>query len=259
MTLLRIHVYHLTQDVTSSFPYSITVLSYPYLTPHTALQCQVLDLLTQLVQLRVNYCLLDSDQIFINFVLKQFEFVQEGQIPTIDLSDASSSSSSSSSSPSSSSSTNLVPHIFQFLVLLSYEKYHSKSIITMARIIQLCDELMASGQDPSTHAIPALQPIVNDLFVVRRAAKEEETRELDTQREYVVSMLFRILVHPEVLEMLASVVRQARNESEERWRRVSRQMIDHVLPRVRDLLVDKRETLDVLHALFDSLHTSVFR
>ena len=61
----------------------------------------------------------------------------------------------------------------QFLVLLSYEKYHSKSIITMARIIQLCDELMASGQDPSTHAIPALQPIVNDLFVVRRPAKEE--------------------------------------------------------------------------------------
>ena len=91
-----------------------------------ALQCQVLDLLTQLVQLRVNYCLLDSDQIFINFVLKQFEFVQEGQIPTLDLSDP------------ALSSTNLVPHIFQFLVLLSYEKYHSKSIITMARIIQLC-------------------------------------------------------------------------------------------------------------------------
>ena len=58
-------------------------------------------------------------------------------------------------------------------MLLSYEKYHSKSIITMARIIQLCDELMASGQNPKTHAIPALQPIVNDLFIVRRATKEE--------------------------------------------------------------------------------------
>ena len=72
-------------------------------------------------------------------------------------------------------------------------------------------------------------------------------------------MLFRILVHPEVLEMLATVVRQARAESEERWRRVSRQMMDHVLPRVRELLIESRETLDVLHALFDSLHTSVFR
>jgi huntingtin len=41
---------------------------------------------------------------------------------------------------------------------------------------------MASGQNPSTHAIPALQPIVNDLFIVRKASKDEETRELDTQR-----------------------------------------------------------------------------
>ena len=72
-------------------------------------------------------------------------------------------------------------------------------------------------------------------------------------------MLFRIIVHPEVLEMLATVVRQAKAESEERWRRVSRQMIDHVLPKVGDLLIGSRETLDVLHSLFDSLHTSVFR
>lgn len=75
-----------------------------------ALQRQVLDLLAQLVQLRVNYCLLDSDQVketkrtrralswchlqrvvsslrkifsmfqvFIGFVLKQFEFIEVGQ------------------------------------------------------------------------------------------------------------------------------------------------------------------------------------
>jgi hypothetical protein len=35
------------------------------------------------VQLRVNYCLLDSDQIFIGFVLKQFEFIEGGQIPYV--------------------------------------------------------------------------------------------------------------------------------------------------------------------------------
>lgn len=43
-------------------------------------QRQVLALLAQLIQLRVNYCLLDSDQIFIGFVIKQFEFIEEGQI-----------------------------------------------------------------------------------------------------------------------------------------------------------------------------------
>ncbi len=45
----------------------------------------------------------------------------------------------------------MIPHIFNFLVLLSYERYHSKSIISMPKIIQLCDGIMASGQHPTTH------------------------------------------------------------------------------------------------------------
>ena len=48
-------------------------------------------------------------------------------------------------------SRSLVPHIFFFLVLLSYEKYQSKDIITMSQIIQLCDGLMASGQGTVSH------------------------------------------------------------------------------------------------------------
>lgn len=45
----------------------------------------------------------------------------------------------------------LVPHVFQFLVMLSYEKYHSKPIIDMPRIIHRCDGIMASGMQPDTH------------------------------------------------------------------------------------------------------------
>ena len=45
----------------------------------------------------------------------------------------------------------LVPHIFQFLVMLSYEKYHSKPIIDMPTIIHRCDGIMASGMQPDTH------------------------------------------------------------------------------------------------------------
>jgi huntingtin len=43
-------------------------------------QSQVLELLIQLVQLRVNYCLLDSDQVFIGYVIKQIEFVENGEV-----------------------------------------------------------------------------------------------------------------------------------------------------------------------------------
>lgn len=49
-------------------------------TSDVSLQVKVLNLLTQLVQLRVNYCLLDSEMVFIGFVQKQFEFIEEGQI-----------------------------------------------------------------------------------------------------------------------------------------------------------------------------------
>jgi len=45
----------------------------------------------------------------------------------------------------------LIPNIFNFLILLSYERYHTKTIIQMPKVIQLCDGIMASGQDPTTH------------------------------------------------------------------------------------------------------------
>ena len=48
-------------------------------------------------------------------------------------------------------SENLIPNIFSFLVLLSYEKTHSKSIIGMPKIIQLCDGIMAGGLQPESH------------------------------------------------------------------------------------------------------------
>jgi hypothetical protein len=53
--------------------------------------------------------LLDCIQIFTGFVLKQLEAIEEGQI---------------------NNAEELIPHIFQFLVLLSYENYHSKVFIS---------------------------------------------------------------------------------------------------------------------------------
>lgn len=124
-------------------PMVIKSLKQYTVTSSVLLQCQVLMLLTQLVQLRVNYCLLDSDKIFIDFVIKQFEFIEAGQIQQAE---------------------NLLPKIFNFLVHLSYEKYHTKIIIGVPKIIQLCDGLMASGQLPLTHCIPALAPVVEIFF-----------------------------------------------------------------------------------------------
>ncbi|KAM9314624.1 huntingtin isoform 2-T2 [Pholidichthys leucotaenia] len=205
-----------------------------------ALQRQVLDLLAQLVQLRVNYCLLDSDQVFIGFVLKQFEFIEVGQFRD---------------------SEAIIPNIFFFLVLLSYERYHSKQIISIPKIIQLCDGIMASGRKAVTHAIPALQPIVHDLFVLRGSNKADAGKELDTQKEVVVSMLLRLVQYHQVLEMFILVLQQCHKENEDKWKRLSRQIADVILPMIgkQQMHLHSPEALGVLNTLFETVAPSSLR
>ncbi|XP_029308896.1 huntingtin isoform X7 [Cottoperca gobio] len=205
-----------------------------------ALQRQVLDLLAQLVQLRVNYCLLDSDQVFIGFVLKQFEYIEVGQFRD---------------------SEAIIPNIFFFLVLLSYERYHSKQIISIPKIIQLCDGIMASGRKAVTHAIPALQPIVHDLFVLRGSNKADAGKELETQKEVVVSMLLRLVQHHQVLEMFILVLQQCHKENEDKWKRLSRQISDVILPMIakQQMHLDSPEALGVLNTLFETVAPSSLR
>lgn len=50
----------------------------------------------------------------------------------------------------------------------------------------------------SSTAIPALQPIVHDLFVLRGSNKADAGKELDTQKEVVVSMLLRLVQYHQV-------------------------------------------------------------
>ena len=47
-------------------------------------------------------------------------------------------------------------------------------------------------------AIPALQPVVHDLFVLRGTNKADAGKELETQKEVVVSMLLRLIQYHQV-------------------------------------------------------------
>ncbi|XP_040191278.1 huntingtin isoform X2 [Rana temporaria] len=221
-------------------PLVIKALKQYTTTTSVQLQRQVLDLLAQLVQLRVNYCLLDSDQVFIGFVLKQFEYIEVGQFRE---------------------SEAIIPNVFFFLVLLSYERYHSKQIIGIPKIIQLCDGIMASGRKAVTHAIPALQPIVHDLFVLRGANKADAGKELETQKEVVVSMLLRLIQYHQVLEMFILVLQQCHKENEDKWKRLSRQIADIILPMLskQQMHIDSHEALGVLNTLFETLAPSSLR
>ncbi|XP_057306791.1 huntingtin-like isoform X2 [Hydractinia symbiolongicarpus] len=219
-------------------PLVIQALKAYTTTSSTQLQCQSIHLLDQLIRLRVNYSLLDSDQVFIGFVLKQFDFIENGQINNPEL---------------------FVPTVFQFLVLLSYECYQpkftqAKAIIGMPCIISKCDEVMACGQPAATHAIPALKPIVQDLFATQSQVRADTSKDLDTQREVVVSMLLRVINFPEVLVMLTQVLNGSKSDSE-KWKRLSRQIIDILLPSLSKLEINlcSMESLNSLHRLFDAV------
>ena len=47
-------------------------------------------------------------------------------------------------------------------------------------------------------AIPALKPVVYDLFLLRGTVKSEVGKDLETQREVVVSMLLRLVQYHQV-------------------------------------------------------------
>ncbi|XP_076812038.1 huntingtin-like isoform X3 [Clavelina lepadiformis] len=207
-------------------------------------QRHVLNLLAQLVQLRVNYCMLDSDQVFINFIIKQFESIESGMIR---------------------GSEELIPHVFFFLVLLSYERYNSKTIIAMPKIIQLCDGLMASGRGAASHVIPALEPIVHDLFVVRGTSKQD-LQEMTTQREVVQMMMLKLIQYPQrmylkVFEMITTILQHSRRDNAERWKQVSRQVSDILLPMMDKLQVEVtgQKDISILHSLFETLSPTSLR
>ncbi|CAH1404496.1 unnamed protein product [Nezara viridula] len=195
------------------------------ITCNVKLQAQVLRLLTLLVQLKVNYCLLDSDQIFIDFVLKQFEFLEAGQIHDAEF---------------------LIPTIFQFLVHLSNEKNHSKPVISIPKIIQLCDGLMASGQNPVTHCIPALLPVVEHVFF--KSTNVTDPKDLETQKEVLLVMLLRLAEYPQVLDTIHNLLKDGKKD-EEHWSKWYKQTMDAIFPLLSEgrLLVTN---ISSLHSLF---------
>lgn len=158
----------------------------------------------------------------------------------------------------------LIPKIFQFLVQLSYEKQHSKSIINVPKIIQLCDGLMASGRSPITHFIPAIIPIIEDIFIFRNQNNTvTDVKELDTTREVLFSMLLRLVEYHQVIKLLVLVVNESKyfNDNGERWIRWSRQIADIILPMMKQarMRLECYESQMVVQSLLFVLNPVVFK
>lgn len=147
---------------------------------------------------------------------------------------------------------------------LSYEKQHSKSIINVPKIIQLCDGLMASGRSPITHFIPAIIPIIEDIFIFRNQNNSiTDIKELETTREVLFSMLLRLVEYHDVIKLLALVVNESKycNDNGERWIRWSRQIADIILPMMKQsrMRLECHESQVALQSLLFVLNPVVFK
>ncbi|KAK9879932.1 hypothetical protein WA026_008441 [Henosepilachna vigintioctopunctata] len=220
-------------------PMVIKSLKQYTITSDVQLQVQVLQLLSQLVQLKINYCLLDADQIFINFVIKQFVYIEGGQIRHCE---------------------DLVRKIFQFLVQLSYSKQHSKSIINIPKILNLCDVLTASGQCPLTHCIPALEPVVEDIFLTRNALNSSDIKELETTREVILAMLLKLIEYYEVVELIILILDDSKYCCDtDKWLRWSREVLNSFMTSLKTnkYRLDNIDSLNAARKLIFSLNPQV--
>lgn len=157
----------------------------------------------------------------------------------------------------------LIPKVFQFLVQLSYSKQHSKCIIGVPKIIQLCDGLMASGQPPLTHCIPALEPIVEDIFLTRNKSNTSDMKELETTREVLLPMLLRLSEYKQVVSLLILILEDSKYcvDNTEKWLGWSKQVLRVVFPMLKEnkIRLDTSDDFVTMRKFILSLEPNVFK
>ena len=291
----------ITQYIKSFESIVIKSLRQYTFTTSANLQSRVLELLVQLVFLKVDYSLLDSDKVFINYVLKQFDYLEqrvsnertrstleyesgaeflpksylvdlvEGFDSETNLTDPidpfdidamlnktfSAFNNGQSGGVSGEAPTSplvsayalrqhehhrnhlIIPKLFDFLILLSHEKrsstrnvpgLKSSGLLTGPEVMQLCNNLIASDNSVHTHAIPALRPLVLDLFMNRSS---EDNKELETQQDVIMKSMIKLIQYPQVWPLLTVAILRYKRENAEKWKRASRKICDALFDSMR--------------------------
>lgn len=165
---------------------------------HAVLQALILDMLCQLLEFNVNYMALDSKKVFVDFVMKQLEYIENGLVLQADI---------------------LGPKIVQFLTCLT--KVKDKKLLTIPKIINIIDNLLATTNVMVKNCgVQALMVLVMELFFRKNYIKPDDKnpemekafyKEINTQREVVFSMMMKFLNHPEIHQQVAWIVLKSKS------------------------------------------------
>ncbi|VDN99124.1 unnamed protein product [Rodentolepis nana] len=145
LVLQCIHQYHLHTDPT--------------------VQAKILQILTVLIELGVNYAQLDEESCFLKTLMSQCESLQH-----------SNATASYNHQTSSKDASELVSSLFKFFIVLTYERkssassnLESRTVLTLSEVVHLAEVLAAGGVDVDSFVIPALAPLIIDIYVRRGA------------------------------------------------------------------------------------------
>lgn len=222
----------LTSKIQLFEPLVVKSLKFYTNTSDPLFQAQVGELLTQLIQVHVNYCALDSDNVFINFVMKQFEFLENV--------------------PSSREYEPLMKRLFYFLVVLSNGHYISNDLVDIPMIIQLCDSLIANGHHQM--ALQGFEIIVDDIYYFKHEHNVDSMTELEATREVVLAYCFKLLDFWQSFDLLLLIVNYYRNSNRTKWTNLSIQIVELLTPK----LTEGSIRLGSIQA-FESLQSLVYR
>ncbi|XP_019850343.1 PREDICTED: huntingtin-like isoform X2 [Amphimedon queenslandica] len=194
------------------------------------IQERVLFMMVQLLHLKVRYDLLDCNKSFFESVNHLVSLMETGSVK---------------------GGAQLVPHLFQFLVMLAHDQ---SKLITIPEVMQKCDSVMASGQNMISFAIPALQPLVLYLFVRPTTSK---LIDLPTLREVVLNMLLRLVEYPRVIQLLIGVLECYQTNAQE-WSTVSSLVFAALLAPLGRLQtrLDSPSSVSSLHQLLATMTPS---
>lgn len=154
------------------------------------LQTIILDMLCQLLEFNVNYMQLDAKKVFVDFVMRQLEFIEGGLV--ID-------------------GLLLAPKIVQFLIYLT--KLKDKKFITIPKIINIIDNLLAvTKPEVKECGIQALSVLTKELFFNKTSFKGEpeviaaSIKELNAQQEVAISMMHKFISNRIIQNNLAWII-----------------------------------------------------
>ncbi|XP_031632927.1 huntingtin [Contarinia nasturtii] len=161
------------------------------------MQSYVLEMLCQVLQLKVNYCLLDANNIFMEFLLKLIESIETGIIRNSHI---------------------LTPKIIKILFYLAKQK--EKPQMTIPKIINITDNLLANSITKNG-SVEALYQLSYEIYFPRRIDNEpvedsqQNTKEKNTQKEVVFSMLLKFIDSIKVKKMICMILMKETSGSKE--------------------------------------------